>query len=76
MCGLSFTQLSKHHNRIIEHLKTDDELANKLSLETTVTVENKRVKIEPVKMSRKFQQQRRLQELIQNGIIMMLMLAT
>lgn len=47
-CGLTFSQFSSHHNRIKEHLITDNELANRLKLEFNMSVHNKCLDITPV----------------------------
>jgi hypothetical protein len=49
-CGLSFTQITKHHNRIKDLINNDDELGRKLQSRIDVYAQNKSFNIIPVKM--------------------------
>ena len=44
--SLSFAQITKHHNRILDYLSANKDLADKLRAHVTITVQNKGVDIE------------------------------
>jgi hypothetical protein len=49
-CGLSFTQITKHHNRIMKLIENDGELGGKLKSRVDVLAQNEPIHILPVKM--------------------------
>jgi hypothetical protein len=46
-CGLPYAQITKHHTRLLDHLKTDTGLHDKLSQPLNVSAQNKPVDIHP-----------------------------
>jgi len=47
VCGLSFTQIMKHKNRIIKYLKDDTELATKLTDVVNISAQDRPIDIHP-----------------------------
>lgn len=48
ICGLSYAQITKHQKRLLDYLKTDTNLHDKLSQPLSVSAQNKAIEIQPV----------------------------
>jgi hypothetical protein len=48
ICGLSYVQITKHQKRLLDYLKTDASLHDKLSQPLSVSAQNKALEIQPV----------------------------
>lgn len=48
ICGLSYEQITKHQKRLLDYLKTDTSLHDKLSQPLSVSAQNKAIEIQPV----------------------------
>ena len=49
-CDLTFTQLLKHRERILTHLETDCDLADKLRIHVTLIADGKEVNVKPAEL--------------------------
>ena len=50
MCGLSFTQLIKHRERILTHLESDYDMADQLRVHVTLTADGKEISIKAAEL--------------------------
>jgi hypothetical protein len=47
ICDQSYAQITKHQKRLLEYLKTDSKLQNKLSQPLNVSIQGKAIEIQP-----------------------------